>query len=322
MPDVEEVFRMATQKVKPDPGALERQFQGQRRRARNRRIGGFVAAAVILVGAAVLGAVLLNGGNSAAPVPIGSSNPAPTATAPTAGPKAAFPIRRVVSLWIERGGTLLLSIRSDGTYVIGAGDAIVSNPADIGTVTVAGDTLRFASDGAGACAAGQGWSFDPLRLHEDNGAFVRMTSTTSNATCSAAPASAATWVNAAYWPTGSYAGKPPKEGSGTPVTAADETGIFIVDDNGIVVLQQADGTFRTYSGGNLESAPDESGTWAVPSPGKLVWTFDDVSPYLGCPGGRTTVTHDEVVSPGVILDTTNGGICHLGGGGRHVLIRI
>ena len=37
MPDVQEVFRLATNKVKPDPNALERQHQRQRRNARQSR---------------------------------------------------------------------------------------------------------------------------------------------------------------------------------------------------------------------------------------------------------------------------------------------
>ena len=38
MPDVQEVFRMATQKVRQDPGALDRQVKKQRKAARNRRM--------------------------------------------------------------------------------------------------------------------------------------------------------------------------------------------------------------------------------------------------------------------------------------------
>jgi hypothetical protein len=49
MPEVQEVFRMATQKVRPDPGALERQDRRQRRRSMRRKAGvhGLVAAFVI-----------------------------------------------------------------------------------------------------------------------------------------------------------------------------------------------------------------------------------------------------------------------------------
>ena len=47
MPDVQEVFRMSTQKVRPDPGFTERQEQRQRRTARNRKLGAFAVVAVI-----------------------------------------------------------------------------------------------------------------------------------------------------------------------------------------------------------------------------------------------------------------------------------
>ena len=38
MPEIEEVFRMATQKVRQDPGALDRQVAKQGRVVRNRRV--------------------------------------------------------------------------------------------------------------------------------------------------------------------------------------------------------------------------------------------------------------------------------------------
>ena len=55
MPDVQEVFRMSTQKVKPDPGALERQFGQQRRRTIRRKasVYGLVAALVVIAAVAV-----------------------------------------------------------------------------------------------------------------------------------------------------------------------------------------------------------------------------------------------------------------------------
>jgi WD40-like Beta Propeller Repeat len=55
MPDVQEVFRMATQKVRPDPGALERQNRDQRRRAVNRRAGGYALLAILVIAALVIG---------------------------------------------------------------------------------------------------------------------------------------------------------------------------------------------------------------------------------------------------------------------------
>jgi hypothetical protein len=49
MPEVQEVFQMATQKVRPDPGALERQHQDQRQHAIRRK-----ASVFMLIGALVL----------------------------------------------------------------------------------------------------------------------------------------------------------------------------------------------------------------------------------------------------------------------------
>jgi Tol biopolymer transport system component len=49
MPDVQEVFRLATSKVEPDPDALERQVRRQRAAARKSRVRAYVAVAAVLV---------------------------------------------------------------------------------------------------------------------------------------------------------------------------------------------------------------------------------------------------------------------------------
>jgi hypothetical protein len=56
MPEVQEVFRMATQKVKPHPGAMDRQFRGQRRRTTRRKAGVYGLVAALVVGAAIVAA--------------------------------------------------------------------------------------------------------------------------------------------------------------------------------------------------------------------------------------------------------------------------
>src|SRR5687767_10034710 len=56
MPDVQEVFRVATQKVRPDPGALERQLDQQRRSTIRRKAGAYALVAAV-VGAIALVAV-------------------------------------------------------------------------------------------------------------------------------------------------------------------------------------------------------------------------------------------------------------------------
>ncbi len=53
MPDVQEVFRLATSKVQPDPDALERQVRRQRAAARKSRVRAYVAVAAVLIIAAI-----------------------------------------------------------------------------------------------------------------------------------------------------------------------------------------------------------------------------------------------------------------------------
>jgi Tol biopolymer transport system component len=60
MPDLREAFRNATDRVAPDPGALERQLTRQRRSAGRRKIGAFVAVAAVL--AVMIGVILATAG--------------------------------------------------------------------------------------------------------------------------------------------------------------------------------------------------------------------------------------------------------------------
>jgi hypothetical protein len=64
MPDVQEVFRMTTQKIRPEPGFVDRQYDHRRKQQRKRKIGAFAAAAVIGVAAVALIVNNLGGGES------------------------------------------------------------------------------------------------------------------------------------------------------------------------------------------------------------------------------------------------------------------
>ena len=58
MPDVQEVFRMSTQKVRQDPGAMERQVTRQRKAERNRKLETFAVVTAIVV--AAVGVIVSN----------------------------------------------------------------------------------------------------------------------------------------------------------------------------------------------------------------------------------------------------------------------
>jgi hypothetical protein len=53
MPEVQEVFHMATQKVRPDPNALERQYREQRRHAARQKAVVFALIGVLVIGGTV-----------------------------------------------------------------------------------------------------------------------------------------------------------------------------------------------------------------------------------------------------------------------------
>jgi hypothetical protein len=55
MPDVQEVFRMTTQKVRPDPEALERQHREQRWHVAKKRIGAYALVAALVVAGVLIG---------------------------------------------------------------------------------------------------------------------------------------------------------------------------------------------------------------------------------------------------------------------------
>jgi hypothetical protein len=67
MPDLQEVFQMSTQKVRPDQGFVERQEFRQRRRMRNRRIGAYAMVAAIIAIAVVATLEIRN--RPTAPIP-------------------------------------------------------------------------------------------------------------------------------------------------------------------------------------------------------------------------------------------------------------
>lgn len=81
MPEVQEVFRMATQKIRPDPGALERQHGQQRRRTIRRKVSVYGLVAALLVAVAVVAGRGMF--DSAGRVPAGQPSTSPTAPSAT-----------------------------------------------------------------------------------------------------------------------------------------------------------------------------------------------------------------------------------------------
>lgn len=77
MPEVQEVFQMATQKVRPDPDALERQHRGQRRHVAKKKAAVFALITVLAVAGGIFGISALR---SVDEPTIPGSSTSPTAT--------------------------------------------------------------------------------------------------------------------------------------------------------------------------------------------------------------------------------------------------
>ena len=77
MPEVEEVFRLATNKVDPDPDALERQVRRQRAESRKSRVRAYIAVAAVVIVAAIAGFALSRAIRSE-PTPEGTGTPTPS----------------------------------------------------------------------------------------------------------------------------------------------------------------------------------------------------------------------------------------------------
>jgi Tol biopolymer transport system component len=78
MPDVQEVFRMATQKVRPEAGFTDRQLEQQRRRARNRKAAALALMAALGVAAAVFSVSLAGDEERSQPAVPSTPPPAPS----------------------------------------------------------------------------------------------------------------------------------------------------------------------------------------------------------------------------------------------------
>lgn len=158
MPEMQEVFRMATQKVHQDPGALDRQVEKQRKTARNRRVGAF-AVVLALVAALVAAYAITRGGTPEVP-----GNPDTI----TVGPDA----EALMLLDLATGNTTPLpsGIAAVGSYFAVSPDstmvaynACCSSPAPLFVANLDGTNVREITR-AGSDAHGAQWSPDGSKI--------------------------------------------------------------------------------------------------------------------------------------------------------------
>ena len=153
MPDVQEVFRLATNKVKPDPNALERQQKRQRSSIRTTRARAYLVVAAVIAAIAIGALAITRTADSGDPTP-GGSTPPTTLSFVTALPSGADEqTPAIVDLRGHQTGTVpglpadafAASVSADGTTI-----AFIAAPSEleynqIGVVGVDGSDPHFIS---------------------------------------------------------------------------------------------------------------------------------------------------------------------------------
>lgn len=170
MPEVQEVFRLATNKVKPDPNALERQHRRQRRNARQSRRRAYLAVAAVIAVVAVGAFAIMNVGNGNDEIAGTSVSSSPTSlsflTALPSGADAQTPAivdlrgrqtGQVTGLPVDAfapsvsadGSTIaFVAAPNDGFNQIGVVGADGSDPHFIPTPDIVVETVAISPDGS------------------------------------------------------------------------------------------------------------------------------------------------------------------------------
>lgn len=162
MPDLEEVFRMSTQKVRPEPGALERQFGKQRRRSTRQRVAVYALVVGLVAGTAIGFASL--GREEDRP-----GNPDPGPSLPVIEGQLPTP-SLLNGIWLEDRGRavypVLVRFSLDGTFAIDNGGRLDTTPVVLGTYEIDGRRITFTTDGSRDCFDGESWAWE-VGLPED-----------------------------------------------------------------------------------------------------------------------------------------------------------
>ena len=135
MPDVQEVFRLATNKVKPDPDALERQQKRQRASTRSSRARAYLVVAAVIAAIAIGVTAVMRTADRGDTTP-GGPTPPPTLTFVTALPSGADAQKpAIVDLQGHQTGqetglpvdAFAPSVSADGSMI-----AFIASPSELG----------------------------------------------------------------------------------------------------------------------------------------------------------------------------------------------
>lgn len=283
MPDLQEVFRMATQKVRPDPGALERQYRGQRKRTIQRKAGVYVLVAAVVVAGVLIGLTTLD---RARDKKISGNRPSGAPTIGGLPPTHS----RLAGIWLNDGGpspgweTMLFRFSPDGTFAIDDQGYLDTAPAVLGTYELDGKTVTFTAGPGSRCGVEGSWAWraaipEQGRLHI---VFISEDTTSNCPEVGIGTEWTFTRVSPASRATGRIEFPVP---TGKAIPPPDESalqGIWFLRGSGALLRLSGDGTYAIDNMGRLDTAPSDIGTFQV-NGGTI--TFTSGAKSRGCAKG-------------------------------------
>lgn len=311
MPDIQDVFRMAAQKVKPDPGALERQHRGQRRRSLQRKAETYVLiGALLIVGTVISISVLRHVTERPARPAAPGISAGGVADRVPAVEELPPTVDRLAGIWLMEGESLMLSFGSDGMFAfIPDGDV-----GGFGTYEVDGQTITFVYTGGRFCSGGFEWN---ASLPGDG--RLRAVNVSSSSPCEperqvglettwtrVSPRSAAVEEITADVSPGVLRPLQPESGSILH-------GVWLLEGYGILLRLGADGSYAIDDGGELVTDPDDVGTFEVDGESRTL-TFTSGADSRTCAEDDAWVWTNAELGEGVlrVVVTEEGCVKDLG----------
>ena len=261
MPDLQEVFRMATQKVRPDPEALERQHRKQRGKLVRERVAVYALAAGLVVAGVVVGISTLRSADD-------------EARPGTEGEPGGLTVEKLAGVWwptrgFDVGGpSPLLSFGADGTFAVDNAGRLDTAPFLEGTYRVEGDTIVLSDSNRGC--PDMRWTAslrtngmlaftitDPASLDclREPGYYIEGVEFTYVRISPGSPASAELASRRAEQEPvlRSLGAEPPGE-------LSELAGIWLLDGGEHLLRIGSDGTYAIADAGTLVADPDDVGT--------------------------------------------------------------
>lgn len=265
MPDVKDIFRMATENVRPDPGALERQHRDQRWHVAKQRAGVYALVAGLVAAAVFVGIRTLRQGAEESPTP-GTAPSAPIGAAPT--------VESLAGIWIvDDDNPLLGRFSMDGSFAFDNIGTLDTDPAATGTYQIDGRIITFTNGKSRICPEGDRYAWR-AGLTEAGRLHVFHEEVVDDVADDCDLVGEQTWTRVSpSSPFGILITATGRSEEGAPPsTESALRGIWLLEGGGHLLRFGTDGTYAIDDTGGLGTDPDDVGTIAVDGRGGLTLT--------------------------------------------------